>query len=66
MWTSGRSWPGAVRRAPAGFPSAVGAPAPPRASRFALSGFPRGAASPCPVQSFLFGHSRAEVVYDCR
>ena len=27
------------------------------------------AAVPCPVppvQSFLFGHSRAEVVYDCR
>ncbi|GLZ08639.1 hypothetical protein Acsp03_61050 [Actinomadura sp. NBRC 104412] len=27
------------------------------------------AVAPCsvpPVQSFLFGHSRAEVVYDCR
>ncbi|MEU6037095.1 hypothetical protein ABZ801_16985 [Actinomadura sp. NPDC047616] len=60
MWTSGRSGPGAARRAPAGF-----AP-PPRAARSALAGFPRGAASPCPVQSFLFGHSRAEVVYDCR
>jgi hypothetical protein len=25
-----------------------------------------GAAAVPPVQSFLFGHSRAEVVYDCR
>jgi hypothetical protein len=25
-----------------------------------------GAAGAAPVQSFLFGHSRAEVVYDCR
>ncbi|CND55270.1 Uncharacterised protein [Mycobacterium tuberculosis] len=25
-----------------------------------------GSAAVPPVQSFLFGHSRAEVVYDCR
>jgi hypothetical protein len=25
-----------------------------------------GSATVPPVQSFLFGHSRAEVVYDCR
>jgi hypothetical protein len=25
-----------------------------------------GAVFSSPVQSFLFGHSRAEVVYDCR
>ncbi|GLW63578.1 hypothetical protein Arub01_18220 [Actinomadura rubrobrunea] len=61
MWTSGQSGPGAARRAPAGVP-----PVPPRAVRSILAGSLRGAASPCPVQSFLFGHSRAEVVYDCR
>jgi hypothetical protein len=30
------------------------------------AGRPLAAATPPPVQSFLFGHSRAEVVYDCR
>ncbi|WP_141972367.1 hypothetical protein [Actinomadura hallensis] len=27
---------------------------------------PAGSTAVPPVQSFLFGHSRAEVVYDCR
>ncbi|MBG6093667.1 hypothetical protein [Actinomadura viridis] len=54
-------WPGAGRPAPARV-LAVPFPSRGRASRW-----PGAAAEAVPpVQSFLFGHSRAEVVYDCR